>query len=42
MAVTRHSEAWPWLGPDFLIGLAPLLTLLVTWAIAWQILRDAR
>jgi membrane protease YdiL (CAAX protease family) len=41
LAVTRHSEAWPWLGPDILIGLAPLLTLLATWVILWLMLRDA-
>jgi len=43
MAITRRSEAWPWLGPDIpntLVGLAPLLTLLVTWAIVWLMLRD--
>jgi len=43
MACTRHTEAWPWMGPDLpntLVGLAPMLTLLVTWAIVWLILRD--
>jgi membrane protease YdiL (CAAX protease family) len=43
MAITRRSEAWPWLGsdiPNTLVGLAPLLTLLVTWAIVWLMLRD--
>jgi uncharacterized protein len=33
--ITRHSEAWPWLGPDLLIGLAPLITLGITWGIVW-------
>jgi membrane protease YdiL (CAAX protease family) len=33
--VTRHSEAWPWLGPDILIGLGPVLTLLLAWGIVW-------
>jgi len=42
MEITRHSEAWPWLGPDLLIGLAPLLTLLATWGIVWWMLRGAR
>jgi membrane protease YdiL (CAAX protease family) len=40
--VTRHSEAWPWLGPDILIGLAPLLTLALAWAIVWWLLRNVR
>jgi membrane protease YdiL (CAAX protease family) len=40
--VTRHSEAWPWIGPDLLIGLAPLLTLGVVWLIVWMMLREAR
>jgi membrane protease YdiL (CAAX protease family) len=40
--VTRHSEAWPWLGPDFLIGLGPLLTLLLTWGIVRWMLRSVR
>jgi membrane protease YdiL (CAAX protease family) len=40
LAVTRHSEAWPWLGPDVLVGLAPLLTLLATWGIVWLMLRE--
>jgi len=42
MGVSRHSEAWPWVGPDVLTGLAPLLTLLVTWGIVWWMLRTAR
>jgi len=41
-AVTRHSEAWPWLGADLLIGLAPLLTLLATGGIVWWMTRVAR
>jgi membrane protease YdiL (CAAX protease family) len=44
MAVTRHTGAWPWLGPDIpntLVGLAPLLTLAITWGIVWLILREA-
>jgi membrane protease YdiL (CAAX protease family) len=44
MAVTRRSVEWPWLGPDIpntLVGLAPLLTLLITWGIVWWMLRDA-
>jgi membrane protease YdiL (CAAX protease family) len=40
--VTRHSEAWPWLGPDLLIGLAPLLALLFTWGIVGWMLRNVR
>jgi membrane protease YdiL (CAAX protease family) len=40
--VTLHTVAWPWLGPDFLIGLAPLLMLLLTWGILWWMLKDAR
>lgn len=39
--VVWPSEAWPWLGPDILVGLAPLLTLLATWAIVWLMLREA-
>jgi len=42
MGVSRHSEAWPWVGPDVLTGLAPLLTLLLTWGIVWWMLRTAR
>jgi uncharacterized protein len=45
MAVTRRSVAWPWLGPDIpntLVGLAPVLTLVVTGAILWWMLRDTR
>jgi membrane protease YdiL (CAAX protease family) len=42
MAMTLHSEAWPWVGPDILIGLAPLLALLATWGIVWCMLRGAR
>jgi membrane protease YdiL (CAAX protease family) len=38
--VTRHSEAWPWLGPDVSIGLAPLLTLLFAWGIVWWMLTE--
>jgi hypothetical protein len=38
--VARHSAAWPWVGPDILTGLAPMLTLLVTWGIVWLMLRD--
>jgi membrane protease YdiL (CAAX protease family) len=45
VAVTRHSVAWPWLGPGLpntMVGLAPLLTLLATWGIVWWMLRGAR
>jgi membrane protease YdiL (CAAX protease family) len=42
LEATHHSEAWPWVGPDILIGLAPLLTLLLAWAILWWMLRDVR
>ncbi|MGA3170077.1 MAG: CPBP family intramembrane glutamic endopeptidase [Chthoniobacteraceae bacterium] len=42
MDVSRTSVAWPWVGPDILIGLAPLLTLLVVWAIVWLMLREAQ
>lgn len=38
--ITRHSIAWPWLGPDILIGLAPLITLLITGAIVAWLLKD--
>jgi membrane protease YdiL (CAAX protease family) len=43
MAATRHSVAWPWLGPDLpntLVGLGPLLTLMATWGIVWLMLRN--
>jgi uncharacterized protein len=40
-AVTRQSQAWPWIGPDILIGLGPLLTLLVVWGIVWLMVREA-
>lgn len=39
--VTRQSVAWPWIGPDILIGLGPLLTVLAVWGIVWWMLRDA-
>lgn len=39
--VTRQSVAWPWMGPDILIGLAPLLAVLAAWAIVWLMLKDA-
>jgi membrane protease YdiL (CAAX protease family) len=42
MEVVRHREAWPWVGPDILTGLGPLLTLLATGGIAWWLLRDTR
>jgi len=42
LVTTRHSGAWPWVGPDILIGLGPLLTLLLVWAIVWWMLREAR
>jgi membrane protease YdiL (CAAX protease family) len=42
MDVTRQSVAWPWLGPDILIGLAPLLTVLAVWGIVWLMLREGR
>ena len=45
VAITRHSVAWPWLGPGLpntMVGLAPLLTLLATWGILWWMLRNAR
>ena len=38
--VTHQTIAWPWLGPDILIGLAPLLTVLAAWAIVCFILRN--
>jgi len=41
LAVTRHPEAWPWVGPDVLVGLGPLLTLLTVWGIVWWMLRNA-
>jgi membrane protease YdiL (CAAX protease family) len=40
MDACRHSAVWPWVGPDVLTGLAPLLTLLLTWGIVWLMLRD--
>jgi membrane protease YdiL (CAAX protease family) len=42
LEVTRHSAAWPWVGPDILIGLAPLLTLMATGGVVWAMLREAR
>jgi len=44
-AVLRHAVAWPWLGPDLpntVVGLAPVLTLVVTWVIVWLMAREAR
>ena len=41
LVITRHSEAWPWVGPDILMGLGPLLTLLAVWGIVWWMLREA-
>jgi len=42
LEVTRQSVAWPWLGPDILIGLAPLITVLITWGIVWYMIKDVR
>jgi membrane protease YdiL (CAAX protease family) len=42
MDITRHSEAWPWLGPDLSVGLAPLLALLATFGIVWCMTRSLR
>ena len=42
MSVARHEEAWPWVGPDILTGLAPLLTLLLTWGMVWWMLREGQ
>jgi len=38
----RHSAAWPWVGPDILTGLGPLLTLLATGGLLCWLLKDAR
>ena len=40
--VARPSVAWPWVGPDILVGVGPLVTVLGTWAIVWWLLRDTR
>lgn len=43
-AITRHTDTGLWLGPDIpntLVGLAPLLTLLASWALVWWMLRSA-
>jgi membrane protease YdiL (CAAX protease family) len=42
LEVTRQSVAWPWLGPDILIGLAPLITVMITWGIVWFMIKDVR
>jgi membrane protease YdiL (CAAX protease family) len=42
LLVTRQSVAWPWVGPDILIGLGPLATVLATWGIVWWMLKDVR
>lgn len=45
MATTRYTVQWPWMGPQVpntLVGLAPVVTLLLTGVIVWLILRDAR
>lgn len=36
----RTAEAWPWFGPDMLVGLGPVLILLAAGAIVWFWLRD--
>lgn len=40
--ITRRSgEAWPWFGPDILIGLGPVLVLLATGVVVWGWLNHA-
>ena len=41
MDATRQSVAWPWVGPDVLIGLGPLLAVLAAWGIVRWMLRNA-
>lgn len=38
----RGAEDWPWFGRDMLIGLAPVLALLLTWAVVWFWLRNEK
>jgi len=42
MDSTRQTEAWPWVGPDIMVGLGPLLALLAVWGAVWWLLKDAR
>jgi len=36
----RTAEAWPWFGPDILVGLGPVIVLLVVGIIIWLLLRN--
>lgn len=38
--VTRPGVAWPWIGPDLLTGLGPLLAVLASWGAAAWLIRD--
>jgi membrane protease YdiL (CAAX protease family) len=42
MNITGHTQAWPWVGPDVVTGLAPVLILLATWGIVWWMTRGVR
>jgi len=42
MECVRHGRSWPWVGPDILTGLGPLLTLAATGGIIWWLLKDTR
>jgi hypothetical protein len=40
--LTRHSECWPWLGPDILTGLGPVLSVMAAWLIVSLLVRKPR
>ncbi len=42
MEVVRHPKGWPWVGPDIVTGVGPLLTLVATGGIVWWLLKDTR
>ena len=42
MELVRHPKAWPWVGPDIVTGLGPLLMLLATGGVVWWLLKDTR
>jgi membrane protease YdiL (CAAX protease family) len=42
MEIVRHPKAWPWIGPDIVTGIGPLVTLLATGGAVWWLLKDTR